>query len=95
MAWTNNLVQKQLPWIFIHTDTVTDFKGVWGGVKHKCTISIINHLAYQNSGVTMYVLNSSGVSWNDTKMKYKDRKALLSSINLSANHPVCYMQPET
>lgn len=38
MAWTNNLVQKQWPWVFIHTDTVTDFKGACGGgaqVHHK------------------------------------------------------------
>lgn len=31
MSWIKNLVQKQLPWIFIHTDTVTDFKGGGGG----------------------------------------------------------------
>lgn len=30
MAWTNNLVQKPLPWILLHTDTVTQFKA--GGV---------------------------------------------------------------
>lgn len=62
---------------------------------HKRTISIINHLAYQNSRVNAYVLNSFVVSWNDAKMKYEDRGALLSSINVSTNHPMCYMQPDT
>lgn len=94
MAWTKNLGQKQLPWIFIHTDTVTEFKGR-GEVEHKCTVSIINHLTYQNNRVNVFMLNSFGVSWKDTKMKYEDNRALLSSINLSANHPVCYVQPKT
>jgi len=63
-------VQKKLPWIFLCTDTVIDFKLVG---EHKCTISIIKHLTYQN--IKVHVLNSFDVSWNDTKIKYEDKGA--------------------
>lgn len=59
-----------------------------GEAEHKCMTSKINPLAYQNGRVNVYVLTNFGVSWNDTKMKYEDRRALLSSINLSADHAV-------